>query len=215
MSSTSRTLVHVLRHGEVDNPGGILYGRLPGYQLSDLGHAMARTVAEHVAGRDIVHLVSSPLERAQQTMAPVAEVFDLPVHIDEGVIEAANHFEGLTFGRGDGALYRPEHWKYLRNPLRPSWGEPYTDIAARMVEAVKRARIAAEGHEALIVSHQLPIWTVRRFIEGERLWHDPRSRQCALASLTTLTFIGDQPVQLTYAEPAAALAVSARPGAGA
>lgn len=215
MSSTTRTLVHLMRHGEVDNPHGVLYGRLPGYQLSDLGHEMAGTVADHIADRDIVHLVSSPLERAQQTMAPIAAALGGQVQLDERVIEAANHFEGRTFGRGDGAIYRPEHWKALRNPLRPSWGEPYTEIAARMLDAVRDARDTARGHEALIVSHQLPIWTTRRVVEGARLWHDPRSRQCALASLTTITFEGERPVRLTYSEPAAALAARARPGAGA
>lgn len=210
-----RTVVHLMRHGEVDNPEGVLYGRLPGYGLSPLGHEMAARVAEHVAGLDIVHLVASPLERAQQTMAPIAAALKLPVQTDPEVIEAANHFEGLTFGRGAGAPYRPEHWKYLRNPLRPSWGEPYTEIADRMIAAVARARDAAAGHQALIVSHQLPIVTVRRSIEGQRLWHDPRKRQCSLASLTSITFIGDRPISLEYSEPAGDLVARARPGAGA
>lgn len=215
MSSPRRTLVHLMRHGEVHNPDGILYGRLPGYQLSDLGHEMARTVADVVADRDIVHLVSSPLERAQQTVAPIAERFDAPVRIDDRVIEAANHFEGKTFGRGDGSPAHPANWPYLYNPFRPSWGEPYREIAQRMIEAVRAARDAAAEHEALIVSHQLPIWTLRRTVEGGRLWHDPRTRQCSLASLTTIAFVGDRPVRLTYSEPAGHLLADAAPGAGA
>lgn len=215
MSAPSRTLVHLMRHGEVDNPRRILYGRLPGYRLSQLGHRMAETVADVVADRDIVHLVTSPLERAQQTMAPIADRVGVPVHTDDRVIEAANSFEGLTFGRGAGAPYLPRHWKRLRNPFQPSWGEPYVDIADRMTDAVKAARDAARGHEALIVSHQLPIWTLRRRIEGARLWHDPRSRQCGLASVTTIVFIGDHPVRFSYSEPAAALSTAAAPGAGA
>ena len=71
------TIVHLLRHGEVDNPTGVLYGRLPGFRLSERGRAMAEMVAEHLAGadgarRDLVHLVASPLQRAQETAAPVA-----------------------------------------------------------------------------------------------------------------------------------------------
>jgi broad specificity phosphatase PhoE len=196
------TTVHVLRHGEVHNPHGVLYGRLPGYRLSELGHAMAERVAEHLAGSDVAHLVSSPLERAQETAAPAARELGLPVSTDERLIEAGNVFEGLTFGVGDGSLRRPSHWVHLRNPLRPSWGEPYTEIAARMMAAIEAARDAARGHVALAVSHQLPIWTARSIATGRRLWHDPRKRQCALASLTSFTYRDDDLVSVSYEEPA-------------
>ena len=61
----TRTVVHFLRHGEVHNPDGILYGRLPGFRLSDTGQRQALTVAEHLADHDIVHVVASPLTRAR------------------------------------------------------------------------------------------------------------------------------------------------------
>src|SRR5690606_23246166 len=169
-----RTVVHLLRHGEVHNPAGILYGRLPDFHLSELGVQMAQTVAEALSGRDIVHLVSSPMERARETAEPLARRFGLPVHIDERLIEGENRFEGTRFGVGDGALRRLRNWWLLRDPFTPSWGEPYARIAARMREAVFAARDAAAGHEAACVSRQLRIWTLRRHLEGRRLWHDPR-----------------------------------------
>ncbi|MDQ1669989.1 MAG: hypothetical protein QOE40_2050 [Actinomycetota bacterium] len=196
------TVVHLLRHGEVHNPAGVLYGRLPDYHLSDLGREMADRIAEHVADSDITHVVSSPLERAQETAAPTAQALGLPVTIDDRLIEAANVFEGKTFGVGDGSLKRPALWRHLRNPVRPSWGEPYREIAERMLAAVTSARDAARGHEALCVSHQLPIWTARSFATGRRLWHDPRTRQCALASLTSFSYRGDDLVSVSYEEPA-------------
>jgi broad specificity phosphatase PhoE len=205
MTSNGTTVVHLLRHGEVYNPNGILYGRLPGYRLSDIGEKMAERVAATLADRDIVHLVSSPLERARQTAQPSAEALDLVPTIDDRVIEAANVFEGERFGPGDGALRRPYTWRHLYNPLRPSWGEPYRDIVVRMLAAMHDARSAARGHEALVVSHQLPIWIVRSFVEGRRLAHDPRRRQCSLASLTTFTYSGDDVVSVAYSEPAADL----------
>lgn len=201
-ATTTTTRVHVLRHGEVHNPKGVLYGRLPGYHLSDLGEAMAVRIAEHLGGEDIVHLVSSPLERAKETAAPSAKALGLTVTLDDRLIEAGNVFEGKTFGVGDGSLRRPAHWVHLRNPLRPSWGEPYVEIAQRMLAAVTAARDAARGHEALCVSHQLPIWTARSSATGRRLWHDPRKRQCALASLTSFTYQGDDLVSVSYEEPA-------------
>ena len=201
----SRTVVHLLRHGEVYNPEGLLYGRLPGFHLSELGRAMATRIAETLTGRDITYLAASPLERAQETAQPTAEVFGLPIATDVRVIEAGNSFEGRRFGPGDGSLRRPATWRYLYNPFRPSWGEPYSDIARRMRAALSDARKAAAGHEALVVSHQLPIWTVRSDVEHRRLWHDPRSRQCSLASLTTFTFVDDRIVTVAYSEPAADL----------
>jgi broad specificity phosphatase PhoE len=199
---TETTVVHLMRHGEVDNPTGVLYGRIPDFHLSDLGRKMADRVAEYLTGRDIVDLVTSPLERAQETMEPIAAVFGATPRIDERVIEAANLFEGKRFGVGDGALRSPASWWLLRNPFKPSWGEPYQQIVRRMRDAMETARERAAGHEALIVSHQLPIWIVRSAIEDRRLWHDPRKRQCSLASLTSFTFHGDAIVSIGYAEPA-------------
>jgi broad specificity phosphatase PhoE len=196
------TIVHMLRHGEVHNPGKILYGRLDGYRLSERGQRQALTVAETVAGHDIVHVVASPLQRAQETAAPIAGAHRLDVATDDRLIEAGNQFEGLRVAVGDGALRQPKHWPKMRDPFTPSWGEPYVEIAHRMLGAVYRARAAADGHEALCVSHQLPIWTLRRFLEAKRLWHDPRKRQCSLASLTSLVFEGEELVDIIYSEPA-------------
>ncbi|MBL1102440.1 histidine phosphatase family protein [Streptomyces sp. 205] len=201
-SESEITVVHVMRHGEVENPKGVLYGRLPGYHLSELGRRMADRVAEHLADRDITHVVASPLERAQETATPIAKAHGLDVASDRRLIEAANVFEGKTFGVGDGALRKPANWRHLTNPFRPSWGEPYIDQVVRMMAALGAARDAARGHEAVCVSHQLPIWIVRSFVERRRLWHDPRRRQCTLASLTSFTYRGDQIVSVGYSEPA-------------
>lgn len=199
---STRTIVHLMRHGEVHNPAGVLYGRLAGYNLSELGQEMAATVADSLKAEKIVHLVSSPLERAQQTAQPLSDLLDLSITTDERVIEAGNKFEGLKVGVGDGALKNPRYWGWLWNPFRPSWGEPYAKIAARMQAAIADAREAARGQEAVIVSHQLPVWIARRSFEKARFAHDPRNRQCSLASLTSLTFEDDQFVGLQYSEPA-------------
>jgi len=196
------TTVHLLRHGEVYNPEHVMYGRLPGYHLSPRGRRMAERAAKAVLDRDVTYLASSPLERAQETAAPLATALGLPVHLDDRLLEAGNSFQGKPFGPGDRAWAHPSAWPLLRNPFRPSWGEPYARIAARMLAAAWSAREAAEGHEAVCVSHQLPIWTLRRYVTGRHLWHDPRRRQCALASLTSLVFDDGELVQLRYTEPA-------------
>jgi len=200
----TRTVVHLVRHGEVHNPDGLLYGRLPGYHLSEQGRKEARMVAEDLADADVTFVASSPLERARETAAPIAAAHELEMAVDERLIEADNKFQGMLVSVGDGALRQPQHWPKLYNPFRPSWGEPYRQIAHRMLDAVHEARSQASGHEAVCVSHQLPIWTLRRFLQGRQLWHDPRRRQCSLASITSLVFEGEQLVKIAYREPAGA-----------
>ena len=210
-----RTVVHLLRHGEVFNPEKVLYGRLPGYYLSDLGKQMAVRAADALADHDVTLVVSSPMERAQQTAQPVAGRHGLPIETDPDLIEADNVFEGQRVSVGDGVLRQPRTWRHLYNPFRPSWGEPYDQVAARMHRAIAAARAQARGHEAVLVSHQLPIWIARLAAEERRLWHDPRSRQCTLASLTSLAYDDDRLVAITYTEPSRDLLAQASKVAGA
>lgn len=194
-----------MRHGEVFNPEKVLYGRLSGYKLSELGLKMADRAAEHFKNSNLSLIVSSPLERAQQTAAPTARAHNLKPELNSLIIEAENVFEGKRVSVGDGALRDPRNWWYLRNPIRPSWGEPYNQIADRMRTAIFSARDAAKGKEALLVSHQLPIWVARLAAEGKPFVHDPRKRQCNLASITTFVFDDDNLVEVKYEEPSADL----------
>lgn len=207
--------MHLMRHGEVFNPEKILYGRIPGYKLSERGIAMAQMVAEHFVNADITHLASSPLERAMQTAAPLSRVKNLTINQDLNLLEATNVFEGKRVSVGDGVLRKPAAWRHLWNPFKPSWGEPYVEIFARMQTAVETARIAAYGHQAVLVSHQLPIWIARLGFERKRFAHNPTHRECNLASVTTLKFLEDQLVSVSYLEPAAALYKESTGGVGA
>lgn len=207
MTDNHETVVHLLRHGEVENPAKVLYGRMPGFRLSVLGEQMAKAAAQSLAERDITHVVASPLERAVQTAEPIAGQFGLDIGVDDRLIESANFFEGKRVSVGDGALRDPRNWWVLRDPFGPSWGESYQLIAQRMLAVVESVREQAAGHEAVCVSHQLPIWTLRRYLERKRLWHDPRRRQCGLASLTSFYFDGQALVGIGYSEPAAHLVV--------
>ena len=208
-----KTTVHLLRHGEVFNPDKVLYGRLPGFGLSGDGLRMAHDAAEVLRGRDVAEVVASPLQRAQETAAPIGAVFGLPVNTDERLIESGNVFEGSRVGVGDGVLKNPANWRHLWDPVTPSWGEAYAEIADRMLAAATDVRDRVLGHEAVCVSHQLPIWVVRRSVEGRRLWHRPDRRQCGLASLTSLTWDDDRLVTVTYTEPAGAAGRRAGKGA--
>jgi broad specificity phosphatase PhoE len=211
---TERTVVHLVRHGEVHNPERVLYGRLPGFLLSPLGERMADRVAEFFAPRDVVRVVASPLDRARQTAEPIAKELGLDVAVDDRIIEAENIFQGRTVDVHRAAR-DPRLWWYVRNPFRPSWGEPYQQITLRMHAAVEAGHEAARGHEVVLVSHQLPIWIARLSAEHRHLWHDPRRRQCSLASVTSFTYEGGRLVSIGYAEPASDLLARANPVPGA
>jgi broad specificity phosphatase PhoE len=193
-----------MRHGQVDNPRGVLYERLPGFHLSDLGRAMVAQAAGFFADLPITHLRCSPLERAQESMAPIAALFpQLGVVTDARLIEAGNLFTGQIMGSSAQAARSPRNWRYLTNPLRPSWGEPYAEIAQRMTAGLLAAAEAAgEDGQAGVVSHQLPIWVARLRAEGRHLWHDPRRRVCTLASVTSFHIHDGAIVDIDYAEPA-------------
>lgn len=201
-------LIRLVRHGEVHNPDGILYGRIPGFRLSGLGERMAQAAADSLAGHPVVALYASPLQRTQESALPWSVDFGLDIRTDERVIEPTNWFEGRTFAF-PAALADPRAWPKLVNPLRPSWGEPYREVAARMLAAITEAWDAADGGEVVIVSHQMPIVVVARAVKDMRLMHDPRQRRCSLSSITTLTRDGDRFVETDYQEPAGRLLAEA------
>ncbi|WP_413318421.1 histidine phosphatase family protein [Agrococcus sp. 1P02AA] len=204
--------LHLVRHGEVHNPEGVLYGRLPGYFLSERGHRMAQLAAEHLAtgdaARSVVRLAASPLERAQQSAKPWADAFGLEVRTEHRIIEPTNAFEGKTF-EASGALSHPASWPLLRNPFRPSWGEPYTAIAQRVRAAMEDAWAeldeSDDDGDIVMVSHQSPIWMAHLHLAGKRLWHDPRSRRCQLSSITSFALVDGRFIEVDYVEPAAAV----------
>ncbi|MBN9139344.1 MAG: histidine phosphatase family protein [Micrococcales bacterium] len=195
-------LVHLVRHGEVENPSRVLYGRLEGFGLSALGHRMAELAAASLDGRPIASLAASPLQRTQESAAPWAARFGLPVRLDERLIEPHNRFEGTNVRKG---LRDPRNWPYLVGPWRPTWGEAFTSIRRRMMAAVAEAYADADGGEAVLVTHQLPIWMVARTVARKPLAHDPRARRCSLSSITTLAFRDGAFVEVDYQEPAAEL----------
>jgi broad specificity phosphatase PhoE len=204
------SLVHLVRHGEVHNPDGILYGRIPGYHLSELGHRMAGAAAGQLAGHPVTGLFASPLQRAQESAQPWSEAFKLPITTDERLIEPHNKFEGRKFEFGPQVLTRPQSWPWILNPLKPSWGEPFTSVADRMMAVIEDAWASVDDGEVVLVSHQMPIVMVQRFLSGRKLYHDPRKRRCSLSSITTLALrdpaeAGPRFVEVNYQDPAAEL----------
>ncbi len=196
--------VHVVRHGHVYNPDKVLYGRMPGFHLSDAGKQMADAVAAHLVkeGYPITRVIASPLQRAQETAAPIAAAFGLGIDTEDRIIEAGNVYEGAALPKGAKDFLHPRNWWLLRNPWKPSWGEPYKEQAARMWDAIIDAAAANPDGDTVMVSHQLPIWVARSVYERRSYLHDPRKRECALGSITSFTIEDGRPVSMQYATPA-------------
>ena len=193
--------VHLVRHGEVFNPDGVLYERLPGFGLSDYGRTLALSAVTAVDPTCVTALVVSPLQRTRESVAPWESATGLTAAVDDRVIEPWNEFRGLNLRGGRTILARPSLWKFLVNPTRPSWGEPYVDIADRMLAAMWTAAESVDSGDVVIVSHQLPIWMAHRKLAGERLAHNPKSRRCALSSVTSFDVHPTGFVESGYWEP--------------
>lgn len=190
-----------MRHGEVFNPERVLYGRLPGFRLSRDGRRMARQAAEYLQGLDrpIGALVASPLQRTRESARPFTELFDISAMIDDRVIEPTNAFEGKRMKK---AVLNPLNWRYLVRPSVPSWGEPFTSIAERMRHAMDDVWDETDDGDAVIVSHQAPIWITHLAVAGDKLAHNPATRRCALSSVTSFERHDGVWQEVGYVEPA-------------
>jgi broad specificity phosphatase PhoE len=202
------TRLHLVRHGEVFNPEGVLYGRLPGFSLSERGAAMATLASVELLreGRPVRRLLSSPLDRAQESAKPISEALGLPIESADGFIEASSHLEGGQFAMSLSILAKPRAWRYLVNPFKPSWGEPFSHVAERMLaELMIVGAETGEVGDVVVVSHQLPIWLMHRHAQGLPLFHDPRKRRCALSSITSFEWRDGELIEVGYREPARSL----------
>ena len=196
----------------------MLYGRLPGYGLSDLGRMMAKAAADDLVARRApgrrADLVAAAAHAAVGRAGRAA--FELEPTLDDRVIEPENRFEGKRMRGPGGALRDIRNWGLLVNPWEPSWGEPFRSVADRMMPAIEDAWSSVDAGDVVIVSHQLPIWMVHRHLAGLSLSHDPRRRRCALSSITTLALqtapgsaAGRRFVEVGYTNPAVGFAAQA------
>jgi broad specificity phosphatase PhoE len=191
------TVIHLVRHCEVENPDNVWYGLLEGFPLSQPGRQRAQRLGEHFASHPLAAVYASPMERAQETAAAIAEPHGLAVQPVEDIIEVHSFLQGQPADRR--VLFKLRNLRYFINPLRPSWGEPYRSVAARMLRGIGAIRLAHPGQEVVMVSHMTPIQVARLAAEGRPL--RPWLRvPCARGSVTTLVFEGDRLVRTEYQE---------------
>lgn len=192
--------IHLVRHGEVENPKGIIYGRLPGFHLSERGKRQAAAAAERLKDADVGAVWASPLERAQETAQYIAEVHGIEITTDDRLLESINSFEGV--GKTAYALLRnPRHWWRFRNPMKPSWGESFRDIQARMISAISDAFIEAGDKEVVVVSHMTPVLVARHALVRRRIPPWLPGTPCQTGSVTSLVLEGGKVLDAAYFAP--------------
>ena len=192
------TVIHLVRHAEVENPDSIWYGHLEGFPLSAKGRETSETLGEFFASHTLAAVYASPLTRAQETAEPIARARGLDVVVCEDIIETQSYLQGQHADRR--VFLKPRNLRYFINPFRPTWGEPYRSVAARMVRAVEGMRLAHPGGEVVAVSHMTPIQIARLAVEGRPLRPWLNSVPCRPGSVTTFEFEDDGYARTVYRE---------------
>jgi probable phosphoglycerate mutase len=159
--AAASTLVVLVRHGVTPTTGRLLPGRRRGLHLSDEGRRQADALAVRLAAVPRIDAIySSPLERARETVAPLARARGLAVRVEPGLLESdLGAWTGLSLRR---AARRPEWSIVQRHPsgFRFPGGESFVEMQARMAAAVGRLVERHRGGVVVAASHADPIKTL-------------------------------------------------------
>jgi len=184
--------LHLVRHGEVDNPNDVVYADLPGFVLSELGHRQAAAAAAYLATTGVGAVVSSPLERALQTAQPIAEATQVAVTTDGRLTEwgLSGRWAGVAWDDLPTA-YPGEVEAYLVSPHDLSFSPESLDaLAKRMAAVVADLGREHPGATVVVVSHMDPVQALRLHLLGRPLSDllvDPPRH----ASVSTLDWFDD------------------------
>jgi broad specificity phosphatase PhoE len=200
------TRVFVVRHADVENPHRVLYGHLPGFELSALGRTQAAALGERLSAEDVKRIVYSPLTRAVETATIINHTLPQPVPME-----------------GEPELREAEFSRYLQGvpywqvPIRrPLWivhkarrgivpgDESVEDLGGRVLKIVKRVAREHPGETSVVVSHADPIQAAWVLLEGRA--HNEREmyrKAVDKAGMLEVELEGDTPTKWRYIPPPA------------
>ncbi len=196
-------LVHLVRHGEVLNPDHLVYARLDGFVLSELGRTQAAATARYLATAPVSVVLSSPLERAVATATAIAAPHGVEVATVADLTEwrLGDRWSGHPWDALP-TLFPGELEAYLEDPSEiPSNPEPLSSLADRWTSVVRSAVAAEPGGDIVVVAHQDPVEAGRRRLTGRGFarFHEAKPTH---ASVTTLDPRGEPWTEVGYWEPA-------------
>lgn len=201
LDASVRTRLYLVRHCDVHNPDGVLYGHLPGFRLSDRGVRQAHALGEYLAQTPVRQIYASPLERAQQTAHIIASYLDgVPVTTTPELVEA--RFGGYL----QGTRYRDVPWRkplWFVHMVRPGVlpnDETVTEMASRIRAPLTRLLHDHPGAGGVCVSHGDPIQAF--WVEAEhRSPYALHRLQCAKGGMLELDYEGEHLVDKRYRPP--------------
>lgn len=199
-----RTRIHVIRHADVENPHRLLYGHLPGFQLSALGRAQAAAVGERMSGEGIRRIVHSPLARAVETAEIINSHLQPPAMLEADPelreAEFSRYLQGLPYWQIP--LRRPLWFVHkARRGIVPG-DESIEHLGGRVIAVVRRMARERPGETAAVVSHADPIQAAWILLDGRP--HSEREmyrKAVDKSGMLTIELEGDAPVSWEYSPP--------------
>lgn len=155
-----QTTIYFIRHGEVHNPEGILYGRLPNFGLSDAGKKEIEKTADFLKNKEISEIFSSPLLRTKQSAEIIQNILGLPeLHFSELLLEVKTSYEGRKIN----SLDKLQSEIYLK-PLS-STDETIEQLVQRMQRFLNQLLKEHTDKHIAVVSHGDPIMALKVMIK--------------------------------------------------
>jgi broad specificity phosphatase PhoE len=194
-----KTTIVFIRHGQVENPRAVIYGRLPRFGLSALGRKQAAAAAQVLAlsarpgtgSRPIVldtprALFCSPMLRARQTAQIVSAQFpELEAHISRAINEVYSPYEG-----GPVAMVERSHWEVYAG-IPANYEQPI-DVLGRALKFIAGVRNKFSGESVLAVTHGDLIYFLTLWAAGQTLTSQKeQALYPAPASLSSFIFEGE------------------------
>jgi broad specificity phosphatase PhoE len=201
-----RTRLYLVRHCDVANPNGVLYGYLPGFGLSEKGLAQAESLGQRLGAEPIRVIRTSPLERARETASIIARHLESPnVVVDDDLVEArfSLYLQGVPYPQVP--WRRPLWWVHMVFPGLLRRDERVGAMADRVERALQRALDGANGGSGVCVSHGDPIQAFWIRYLRRRPWA-LHHLQCAKGGLLALDYEGGRLTAVTYVPPQVATA---------
>lgn len=158
----SKTVIYFLRHGEVENPKQILYGRLPGFPLSNTGRNGIENLAQEFKNKEIDCIYTSPLLRAKETGQIINQILKLKSNTSSLLLETKLLHQGVALEKFKRDIqYQMYDMKYLQQGQ-----ESTVSQGNRMFRFVKMIQQKYPGKSILAVSHGDPIMILKAKILG-------------------------------------------------
>lgn len=148
-----KTTIYLVRHGEVYNPTRIVYGRIPGFKLSETGRGQAKKLGDHLKSKKLSAIYASPLERTHETATYIHNHHGhLEIMHDERIIECYTPLEGESIEKVE-----KNNWNFYEPEFIEKGGESLSDIWNRMNTFFEEKVRDHKGEEIAVVSHGDPI----------------------------------------------------------